>query len=171
MERRRGLFLAVGTTAVAAVLVLFWAVMGRYAVSRSSPVPLPVRRIAAVYVAARLCSLEKEFSPYKDLLPSARARFRRYVEAGRNESVPSILIPDLDDYDVADAFLTDPKSVAPSLVVIAEKEGGRSHPRLIVSADGTIKAVATTEPLVGRKLDAITAPIYDVTPETGIVAK
>jgi len=93
-----------------------------------------------------------------------------YVKYDPNNPVPKEVTPDLDDYDIDMDFLSSSSEFAPSSVVIAAKApDSRTQSRLCVQRDGTMKAVRTSEPLLGKRIVDIKAPVYEVTPEKGII--
>jgi len=159
----------------AALLVIAWwlAVLTDKSgapIPGTTNVPLPCRRIAAVYMAMRLCQLEETHSPYKISQGTPMQKVAAYLAYDPDNPVNRKLVPDINDYAIdADFLSTDVKRSPTVIVVAAKSREKKENARLVVLTDGTIRAVVSDEPLVGRDTSGMKATVCDVTPEKGIV--
>jgi len=138
--------------------------------SAARRVPLPCRRIAAVYIAARLYQLEEAKPLHEKGAGAPLEKLSEYFRYDATNPVPKEIIPDLNHYELDPTFLSDsPPTDATTVVIVAKAPDKKTNARLVVLADGTIKAVRSTQALVAKRLADIADPVFDVTPEKGII--
>ncbi len=106
-----------------AVAALACVLLSGPARDRAPKALLPCRRIAAVYIGARLCRLEREYATYSGPAKTPMDILAGYFKYDSANPVPRDLIPDLAQYDIDAAFVESEVESAPQTIVIAEKHG------------------------------------------------